>query len=90
MVMKKIIETSVVSRAQPRARGSSVVHCPSAIGKVGKGRVKECFDHRRGTGGGFGVVVLGWRVVVFETNGVGNPRIFGAGLGAEARGSTDG
>ena len=32
-----------------------------SIGKVGKGRVKECFDHRRGTGGEFGDVVLGWR-----------------------------
>ena len=32
-----------------------------SIGKVGKGRVKECLDHRRGTGGGFGDVVLSRR-----------------------------
>ena len=41
----------------------------------------------------FGDVVLGWRdmraSLFFEARGVGDPRIFGTGLGGKARGSTD-
>ena len=56
-----------------------------------------CWPLGRGTGGAFGDV--GTRlarhahVVVFEAKGVGDPRIFGAGLGGEAtslgKGETD-
>jgi len=47
-----------------------------------------------GTGGEFGDVVLGWRdmrVLLFLRRRVWTirPRIFGAGLGGEARGSRD-
>ena len=81
------IETNVVSRAQLWGRvGARSKHRALSVGKVRKAKVEGCFDHGRGTHGVFGDAC----VVVFEAESVGNPRIFGAGLGGEARGSTDG
>ena len=90
-IMKRVccVEGATAGARSKRRRCSCLVH---RLGR--KWKVERVhWPLERGTGGVFGDVVLGWRdmraSLFFEARGVGDPRIFGTGLGGKARGSTD-